>query len=928
VFSIPVENGHMGGPRRFLWSVDAGESVLGFGRSAESGMQLLAVCTAGTRLRELQVARVREIARKPGAMPEVGVLLESAVRRMAAAAESFARPQLAVPLRTAETARVELGQKVGPVEEFVWVRVDSGTCSFAGRSGVTVAADPTPIPMSRGLWLEATSDAVEVTALDTMTCLTGEMAFEGLSRLRGLLHTWAVLEAKEEEEIEAARLNRRSSAGRRMWKRGLAELATILSGPTPEIAMVGEESDLVAACRLVGEPNGIEFKSPPAWESTSRARDPLAAMCRASRVRTRRVNLRPGWWKHDNGNLLAFLEKEERPVALRREKSGYKLLDPKLGTEEAVTPELAKQLNWEAYTFYKPFPDKRISGKDLLRRIRDEQKGDLRFVLFMALLAGLLQLLVPMATREMFGKVVPNAEPSNAWKLLFGLIGVHLGVAIFNLARAFTIVRIEGKSNASLQAAVVDRMLALSVPFFRQHPVGDLAMRALSINQARMLLSGAASTTILSGLFSILQFILLVYYDWRLSILALVVLLVSLLFVVLVSIPAIRYERENLAVQGKSASAVFEMISGIAKLRVAGAEMRMFSNWAIRFKQQVLLNIRSRSYQNVVKVFNELLPLLSSLALFGTAGYLVRNEGHTIDTADFIAFNTAFGALFAALVQMSDTVTNIMKVRPVIERAAPILESVPEVEAAKADPGELTGRIEADHLAFRYRPDLPLVLDDVSFHAEPGEYIAMVGPSGSGKSTVLRLLLGFELPSQGVIYYDNQDLTSVDVSGVRSQIGVVLQNSRLISGSVFDNVVGSAPLSMDDAWEAAEMSGLANDIKDMPMGMHTVVAEGGANLSGGQQQRLLISRALVRKPRIIFFDEATSALDNRVQEVVSKSLDRLNATRIVIAHRLSTIRNANRIYVMAGGRVVQHGTFEDLSTRPGMFADLIARQQL
>ncbi|HJS75051.1 MAG TPA: hypothetical protein VJ921_12245, partial [Vicinamibacteria bacterium] len=375
VFSIPEENGHLGGPRRFLWSVDAGESVLGFGPSAESGMRLLAVCTSGARLRELSVARIREIAQRPGGMPEVGVLLESAVRRMAAAAESFARPQLAVPLRTAETTRVELGQKVGPIDEFVWVRVDSGTCSFAGRSGVTVAADPTPIPMSRGLWLEATSDAVEVTGLDTMTCLTEDVAFEGLSRLRGLLHTWAVLEAKEEEEIEAKRLNRRSASARRMWKRGLAELATILSGPTPEITMVGEESDLVAACRLVGEPSGLEFKAPPAWESTSRARDPLAAMCRASRVRSRRVNLRPGWWNHDNGNLLAFLEKEERPVALRREKSGYKLLDPKLGTEEALTPELAKQLNWEAYTFYKPFPDKRISGKDLLRRIRDEQKG-------------------------------------------------------------------------------------------------------------------------------------------------------------------------------------------------------------------------------------------------------------------------------------------------------------------------------------------------------------------------------------------------------------------------------------------------------------------------------------------------------------------------------------------------------------------------
>jgi ABC-type bacteriocin/lantibiotic exporter with double-glycine peptidase domain len=229
-------------------------------------------------------------------------------------------------------------------------------------------------------------------------------------------------------------------------------------------------------------------------------------------------------------------------------------------------------------------------------------------------------------------------------------------------------------------------------------------------------------------------------------------------------------------------------------------------------------------------------------------------------------------------------------------------------------------------VSFRYGADGPPILEDVSLSVEPGEFVALVGPSGSGKSTLLRLLLGFDSPSTGTVYYDGHDLASVDVSAVRGQIGVVLQSSRLMAGDVFTNIVGSAPLTMDEAWAAAEMAGVADDIRAMPMGMHTLVSDGASTLSGGQRQRLLIARALVRRPRLVFFDEATSALDNRSQEIVSRSLERTNATRLVIAHRLSTIRHADRILVIERGHVVQAGSFDALARQPGLFAQLIARQ--
>jgi NHLM bacteriocin system ABC transporter ATP-binding protein len=472
---------------------------------------------------------------------------------------------------------------------------------------------------------------------------------------------------------------------------------------------------------------------------------------------------------------------------------------------------------------------------------------------------------------------------------------------------------------------MVDRLLALPVPFFRDYTVGDLASRARAVNMVRDLLGGVAATSIVNGAFATVYLGLLFWYSWKLALVAIGLVLLALTFTILFAMRAVRFQRQQQAVAGKISGLVFQLINGVGKLRVSGSEGRAFAVWCGRFREQKDLAYRAGVAQNVVMVFNSVLPLLAVGVLFGVAGWL-STSGESMSTGQFVAFNSAFGTFFASAVALSGTLVSVLVAIPILERAEPILRTLPETSANQPDAGELTGRIEGTHLTFRYREDGPVILRDVSFQARPGEFIAFVGPSGSGKSTTLRMLLGFEKPETGAVYYDGQDLATVDISGVRAQIGVVLQSSRLTSGDVFQNIIGSAPLSLDDAWEAAEMAGLAEDIRAMPMQMHTVISEGGSTLSGGQRQRLLIARALARKPRIIFFDEATSALDNRTQEQVSLSLERTNATRIVIAHRLSTIRNADRIYVMDQGEVVQEGSFEELVQRPGMFAQLVRRQ--
>jgi NHLM bacteriocin system ABC transporter ATP-binding protein len=924
VFSTPPpgRDGHMGA-RRYLWTANEGDVLFGFEPDAGTkAHHLMAVCAPETKLRKLTYAQVEKRARNEDWL--FVALVEALVGRLAGA--MVLRPELDVLLKRNESYELEKGKNAGTLSGLMWVRHESGETRFGGVPDLALSPKDPPLPLFKGMWLEASADT-RLFTMDTETCLNSGDAFDGMTRLRALFGTVVARIAALEEKSELDRLERKAVAEKATRAKGLARLASVLMGPSLEATIGGEDNALVRACRVIGDKDGILFRSPPAWETAGRVRDPLASLCRASRVRSRRVTLRGEWWKTDSGNLLCFIDKTEAPVALLYTPKGYELVNAETMARTKVNKAVADTLNWEAYTFYRPFADRAIKGLDLLKRVAEESRTELRFILTMALSGGLLTLLIPLATGRMLGQIVPNALTAQVWTLGLSLLGVQVGIALFNLTRAFTLVRLEGRSNASLQTAVVDRMLALPVPFFRDNPVGELAGRALSVNTARVVLTGSAAVTVLAGISSILYFILLVYYNWRLALLGLLVVVVSLLIIMAIAKRAVRADRENLAIQGRVAALVFQMIGGIAKLRVAAAEGRLFAKWAELFQRNSEISHNARSYKNLIKLYNDVLPLLSSFFLFWVAGYLVRN-GHDINTADFLAFNAAYGSLFAAFAQLGDTVVNILGVQPIIERAGPILETVPEVEASKPDPGALTGRIEAMHLTFAYKKDGPLVLDDVSFHALPGEYIALVGPSGSGKSTSFRMLLGFEQPNSGAVYYDGQDLGSVDLSGVRSQTGVVLQNSRLISGSVFDNIVGSAPLSMEDAWAAAESAGLMDDIKDMPMGMHTVVSEGGGNLSGGQQQRLLIARALVRRPRILFFDEATSALDNRVQEVVSQSLDKLNATRIVIAHRLSTIKNADRIYVMDKGKVIQAGGFAELSSQKGMFADLMARQRI
>jgi NHLM bacteriocin system ABC transporter ATP-binding protein len=688
---------------------------------------------------------------------------------------------------------------------------------------------------------------------------------------------------------------------------------------------------LLMAAGAVGKALGIAICPPAKSEDLSRVSEPIEAIARASRVRMRQVTLRDNWWQKDGGPILAYTLEDNHPVALLPvSDTRYEMLDPLALTCIPVDRHNAAALSPAGYTFYRPLPLVLKTQNLLQFAVRGHLK-ELLIVLCTGILGALLGMLTPQATAILIDSAIPDANRGLLVQIALGLLATAFGSTLFQLTQGFALMRLDTFANSSIQAGVWDRLLNLKVSFFRQYAIGDLNSRVSAISQIHQKLSNTVLKTIFSSLFSLLNLGLLFFYSMPLALIAVVVALVNIAVTIISGILTLRQVRPLLERQGKLFGVVVQLINGVTKLRVAGAESRAFAYWGKEYRQQLKLILRTQGIEDSLAVINKVLPAITTAALFWFAITLLKQsqpQGGGLSTGTFLAFNAAFGTFISGASSLSSTVVDVLQVLPLWKRAEPILNAIPEVDASKTDPGRLAGKLIVDHVIFRYRDDGALILDDVSFQAEPGEFIALVGPSGSGKSTLFRLLLGFDTPESGTIYYDGQDLNGLNVNAVRRQLGVVLQNSRLMSAPLFENIASGASISMDEAWEAARMAGFAADIEAMPMGMHTIVSEGGTNLSGGQRQRLLIARSLVLKPKILLLDEATSALDNRTQAIVSQSLEQLKVTRIAIAHRLSTIRNADRIYVLDAGRIVQQGTFDQLAQQEGLFAQLIARQMI
>ena len=933
VFTVRVRGRELAGSRRFLCHIPDGKALFGVSLdTTEEARGILAVGTSGTTLRQLDMSKLLELAAAADCGEAAAALVDDWLLSLSTAISPGVTPKKFAMLQPGDRLALPEGAVARSGTGIVWVRHTEGQSHFSGMREILLHAETGWVAVSSRTWLDA------VTHCELETATTTSLLTEGsLGPCVEAFHDLAMACIRRAEDrtrhAELERIQEKHEADRSVMDRAINLLASAMEPEATVAEVVSEDRNpLLAACRLVGREQGVTIVSPGDALDGARRADPLHAIARASRVRTRRVALRDNWWTRDNGPLLAFLEEGSEPVALLPAHGHYyDMVDPARGTRSRVTPKTADSLSSFAYMLYRPFPDTAMTALELLKfGFRASLRQDALTMLTLGIAVGLLALFAPIATGIIFDKIIPSAERRQLMQLTAALTVMAIGTGLFQLTRGLAVLRLETKMGAAVQTGVWDRLLRLPAPFFRNYLAGDLARRSLGIDQIRRLLTGATVSSLLGGLFSIFSFALLFYYSARLALVAAGLVFVAVIVTVLTGLRKLRLERALLHIEGKIAGLVLQLITGVSKLHVAGAEARAFAVWAKDFTEQRRLAFKARSVQNTLAVFNSAFPVVASMFIFGSVALMMSTSSQggeaSFSTGSFLAFNAAFGQFFSATLQLSAVVLSLLLIVPIYERAKPILEGKPEVDIAKSDPGELSGEIELSHVSFRYHNDGPLVLDDVSLEARPGEFVAIVGPSGAGKSSVLRLLLGFETPENGSVYYDHQHLATLDVQSVRRQIGVVLQNAQVLPGSIFENIVGSSPLTLEDASEAAKMAGLDEDVEQMPMGMHTFIMEGGGTLSGGQRQRLLIARAVVGRPRILLFDEATSALDNRTQAHVSDSLERLQTTRVVIAHRLSTIVNADRIYVMDHGRVVEQGSYRELLEQGGLFAELARRQ--
>ena len=650
----------------------------------------------------------------------------------------------------------------------------------------------------------------------------------------------------------------------------------------------------------------------------------LDYVLRPTGLMIRDVELREGWQNDAYGPMLGFFRESGNAVALMPDiLAGYAYTDPGTGKKVRVNKKNAGLFEREAFCFYKSLPMKPLGIPDLLLYMRKcISTSDLLQIALATLVVTLVGTIEPKVYSLVTGKILMSKQTSALIGIMVFLMSASFASQMLGMVRNLTMERIDTKTSLAVEASVMMRILSLPVNFFRKFSSGELSSRAQSVNSLCTMLLDNILSVGLTSLMSLIYVMQIFGFARVLVIPSLIIILATVVIGLFASLLQIDISRRRMKLAAQENGMAFAMLNGIQKIRLSGSEKRVFARWAQKYSE----NARLQYNPPLLIKLNSV--LVTAISLFGTIVLYYLAVRYGVSVSDYYGFSAAYGMVMGAFSTLSGVAISIAGIRPVLEMSEPILKAEPEVSAEKDMVTRLSGSIEVSHVSFRYEENTPYVLKDLSLKIKAGEYVAIVGRTGCGKSTLIRLLLGFEKPETGAVYYDRRDLASLDPRSLRKHIGVVIQNGQLFQGDIFSNITISAPqLTLDEAWEAAEIAGIAQDIRDMPMGMQTMISEGqNGGVSGGQKQRLMIARAIAPKPRILIFDEATSALDNKTQKQVSDALDRLKSTRIVIAHRLSTIKNCDRILVMDQGAIIEEGTYNELIEKKGAFAELVARQ--
>lgn len=636
----------------------------------------------------------------------------------------------------------------------------------------------------------------------------------------------------------------------------------------------------------------------------------------------RRVALKGKWYRDGFGPLLAYTKSGEPKTLIPKKIGGYQYLDYETGKRRKVTKAFASQLETDAVCFYYPFETKKLSVKDLFQYMfRVMAKSDFIVVAVFTLLMSAIGLIPAILNQILFGNMAQSGKVSALLPIFLVFLCTIFGTTIMEIGSNLMVTRISTKLTMSVQSAVMMRILSLPVEFFRKYSTGELVQRIQCLEPLCEGVVNVLCMLCIPIVYFVVYGVQIFGISSALFMAALLQIFLYLIVVIAKVVVQGKIEEKGLLYGGRQRGTEYSLIQGVQKIKVSGAEKRAFAKWADSYEKTASLRYNPPFFIKSNRVFFTAINLMMMLVIF----YMAIKSN--ISSADYMAFAVAYGMINAACLYLINAAQHLTFLRPIFKMIEPILQEEPEVSKNRKMVTRLSGRIELNHVSFRYQKEMPWILNDMSIKISSGEYVAIVGKTGCGKSTLLRLLLGFENAKKGAIYYDGKDIKSMDLRSLRKKIGVVTQDGKLFQGDIYSNIAVSAPgLSVEAAWEAAELAGVANDIRDMPMGMQTLISEGDGGISGGQKQRIMIARAIASKPKILLLDEATSALDNITQKQVSDSLAKLSCTRIVIAHRLSTIQQCERIIVIDGGRVIEEGDYETLMAAGKFFSSLVKQQ--
>lgn len=735
-----------------------------------------------------------------------------------------------------------------------------------------------------------------------------------------LIEKYNLLSFKEEINIYATALEREVT-----YKRGLNIIYNLFDKKNKKIKTPSTSNKVYDGVAYLCDNMGISIAKLETIIENCGRKFTIDDIARVSHFTRREVILEEKWYKRDSGCILAFNKETKQPIAcIPISYKKYMAYDASTNQHSIIDKKYAQTLDVKGQMFYPPFPNKELKLKDLISfGFKSVFISDIIKLLLLTLLGTLIGMLIPYMNEQLYDKFIPTGDSSGLVNVCFVILACTVGNITFTIVKNLATFRSINSMQYSVQSATYDRLFNLRESFFREYDSAELAQRAMGISSIYNILANVATKTLLTGLFSLLYLFRMYKYSSKLSNISIIFLLVFMVIIIIIGFIQMKYEKEKIELDIKVSSIMYQFLNGISKIRIAGVENRALLEYLQPYTQSKSINMRKERMTVFVNTLILAINSVFSLILY----YLMIKNNLDLSIGQFMGFSAAFGSFSGAMLEIVSNILTVNEVKPSYENCKIILETLPEFTDDLASPSNINGNIEINNLTFSYNETSGIIIDDLSININAGEYVGIVGSSGSGKSTLLRLLLGFEKPDLGKIYYDGKDIESVDKRELRKKFGVVLQDGRLISGSIFENITITAPNTpLKRVQEVVKAVGLEDDIAQMPMGLHTVLSEDSGTISGGQQQRILIARAIVSNPKILYFDEATSALDNITQAMVCESLEKLEATRIVIAHRLTTVMNCDKILVLEKGKLIEYGSYQELMDLQGRFYELAIRQ--